>query len=123
VPDDPSPRRLTRPLFDAKPEAEVDEEIAFHLEQRIRDYVAQGMDPVAARAAALERFGADVTDVKRVCTDLLAEERRATTRRMWVDDFVHDLRFGLRSARRAPCPHSGSRNLRPLGAPRSRPRW
>jgi len=100
--DTPSHGRAAKRLFDAKPEVEVDEELAFHLEQRVRDYVARGMDPAAARAAALERFGADVSDVKRVCAELLAEDRRATRRRMWLDDLAQDVRFGMRSARRAP---------------------
>ena len=32
-----------------KPEAEVDDELRFHLEQRIRAYIASGMTPDAAR--------------------------------------------------------------------------
>lgn len=99
--DIPPQGRPAKRLFDAKPEAEVDEELAFHLEQRIRDYVAQGMDPAAARAAALERLG-DTSDVRRVCAELLTDDRRATRRRMWLDDLAQDLRFGLRAARRAP---------------------
>ena len=34
--------------FEPKPQVEVDSELAFHLEERVRDYVARGMDPVAA---------------------------------------------------------------------------
>ena len=47
-----------------------------HLEARVRDYVARGMDPAAARAAALERFG-DLNGVRRQCTEPLKEDRRA----------------------------------------------
>ena len=88
-------------LLKPKPEAEVDSELAFHLEQRVRDYVARGMDPAAARAAALERFG-DVSGVRAECTQLLTDERRAESRRDWLDDLRQDLRFGARSLRRAP---------------------
>ncbi len=42
--------------FQPAPEAEVDGELAFHLEQRVRDYVARGMTPEQARAAALEHL-------------------------------------------------------------------
>jgi len=87
--------------FEPKPQVEVDSELAFHLEERVRDYVARGMDPVAARAAALERFG-DVTSVRDECAQLLAEERRAVARRDWLDDLRQDLRYGVRSAVRAP---------------------
>jgi predicted permease len=79
----------------------VDDELAFHLEQRIRDYMARGMDPAAARAAALERFG-DLKGVRNVCTQLLKEDRRAEARRDWFDDLRQDLRYGVRSALRAP---------------------
>jgi hypothetical protein len=36
---------------------EVNEELQFHLEERIRDYVDRGMSPEAARDAAVRRFG------------------------------------------------------------------
>jgi predicted permease len=93
-------RRRSSPLA-PEPQAEVDEERAFHLEQRIRDYMARGMDPAAARAAALERFG-DLNGVRTVCTQLLKEDRRSVARRDWLDDLRQDLRFGVRSALRAP---------------------
>ncbi|HKG93376.1 MAG TPA: ABC transporter permease [Gemmatimonadaceae bacterium] len=98
--DRKSGRRPGR-LLDARPQAEVDDELAFHIEQRVRDYVARGMDPEAARAAALERLG-DLRGVRRECAQLLAEDRRAAGRRDWLGDLRQDLRFGVRSALRAP---------------------
>ena len=86
--------------FESAPQAEVGDELQFHLEQRISDYVAQGMDTATARATALERFG-DVSDVQRECTQLLREDRRALARRDWLADLRQDLRFGLRSAMNA----------------------
>jgi hypothetical protein len=86
--------------FESAPRAEVGDELQFHLEERIRDYVAAGMDPVTARATALARFG-DVTDVQRECTQLLEEDRRALARRDWLADLRQDLRFGVRSAMHA----------------------
>jgi predicted permease len=88
-------------LFRGEPAAEVDDELAFHLEERIREYEAGGMDPAAARAAALERFG-DVKGVKEECVELLSADRRAEARRDWLDDLRQDLHFGVRSALRAP---------------------
>ncbi|HEX2187337.1 MAG TPA: ABC transporter permease [Longimicrobiaceae bacterium] len=88
-------------LFEKAPQAEVDDELAFHLEERVREYVARGMDPDAARAAALERFG-DVEGVRGECAQLLAEDRRAEGRRDWLQDLGQDLRYGVRSALRAP---------------------
>ena len=52
TPHDHEDRRIIPP----KPDVEVDEELAFHLEQRVADYIARGMDPAAARGAALERL-------------------------------------------------------------------
>ena len=98
---DASSRDPRAPFLPPKPRAEVDDELAFHLEQRIRDYVARGMDPDAARAAALERFG-NVEAVRRDCTQMLEADRRTANRRDRLDDLRQDLRFAVRSAFRAP---------------------
>jgi hypothetical protein len=87
--------------FERTPQAEVDDEISFHVEERMREYIARGMDPAAARAAAFERLG-DLGVVRSECTQLLSEERLADARRDWFDDLRQDVRFGLRSALRAP---------------------
>jgi predicted permease len=87
--------------FRAAPQAQVDAELEFHLEQRIRDYESRGMTPDAARAAAHARFG-DVGGVRRECADMLAADHRAADRRDWLDDLRQDLRYGFRSLRRAP---------------------
>jgi hypothetical protein len=47
-------------------EAEIDEELRFHLELRMRDNRAAGMSEEAARADALRRFG-DYEQVKQEC--------------------------------------------------------
>ncbi|HEU4631225.1 MAG TPA: ABC transporter permease [Gemmatimonadaceae bacterium] len=98
---DQPPRKRGARLLPPKPEAEVDDELAFHLEQRVRDYVARGMDPDTARRAAEARFG-DVGGVRRECAELLGEDRRATSRRDWLGDLRQDVRFGVRSALRSP---------------------
>ena len=98
---DASSRDPRAPFLPPKPGAEVDDELAFHLEQRIRDYVARGMDPDTARAAALERFG-NVEAVRRDCTQMLEADRRTENRRDRLDDLRQDLRFAVRSAFRAP---------------------
>ena len=87
--------------FEPPAQAEVDDEIRFHVEERIREYVARGMDPAAAKAAALERLG-DLRAVRSECTQLLEEDRMAGARRDWFDDLKQDLRFGVRSAVRTP---------------------
>ena len=90
-----------RQIVPRKPRTEVDEELRFHLEERIRNGVAAGMTPEAAREAALERFG-DIASVRDECTQLLTADRRAQARRDWIDELRQDLHFALRSAARAP---------------------
>ena len=92
--------RSARP-FQPAPEAEVDDELSFHLEQRIRDYIARGMAPDEARAAAIERFG-NVSGVRSECAELLEADRRAANRRDWFGDLRQDLRYGVRSSLRTP---------------------
>ena len=89
------------PFVPPKPQAEVDDELGFHLERRIQDNIKRGMSPEAARRAALERFG-DVAGVRQECAQLLAADRRAEARRDWLDDLRQDLRFAVRAAVRAP---------------------
>ena len=47
-------------------EAEIDDEIEFHLEMRTLEYVRQGMPEDAARAAALAAFG-DLRKIRNAC--------------------------------------------------------
>ena len=92
--------RKARP-FQPAPESEVDDELSFHLEQRVQDYIARGMTPDEARAAAHERFG-NVSGVRTECAELLEADRRAASRRDWIGDLRQDVRYGIRSAIRAP---------------------
>src|SRR4051812_15721406 len=101
--DRSDPNRADRDLriVPSKPEAEVDDELRFHLEERIQAYIASGMTPEDARRAALDRFG-DVRGVRAECAQLLSADRKAEARRDWLDDLRQDLRFAGRSAMRAP---------------------
>ncbi len=90
-----------RRLFAQEPRAEVEDELRFHVERRVQDYIARGMDEQSARAAALARIG-DLKSLQEECTDLLVSERRAGRRRDWLGDLTQDIRFGLRSALRVP---------------------
>ena len=98
--DKPARGRTFR-IFPPSPAAEVDDELAFHIEERVREYVARGMDPESARAAAIARLG-DLNTVRQECTQMLDDDRRAAQRRDWLDDLRQDLRYGVRSALRSP---------------------
>ncbi len=71
-------------------EADVDDEMRFHLEMRAREYEARGFAPRAARRAARERFG----DVDRVAGWLRAHDRRQERERH-VREFLNILRQNL----------------------------
>jgi putative ABC transport system permease protein len=89
--------RLTKPDV----AADVDDELAFHVEMRVQDYVRRGMSPEDARREALARFG----DVAPVRDALVEHDRHAETReqrREFFGDLAQDIAFGFRSLRRAP---------------------
>jgi predicted permease len=72
---------------------ELDEELHDHIEQKTKEYAAGGMNPKDARRAALLELGG----IARV-----AEECRDTRRVNWIQDFLQDLRYGLRMLRKSP---------------------
>src|SRR4030095_1708084 len=74
-------------------DAELDEEMRYHLERDVERRVARGMSPVDARAAAHRGFG-NVT--------LLTEEARAASRVDVIEQVAQDTRYALRGFRRAP---------------------
>jgi predicted permease len=82
-------------------EREVDSELAFHLEMRVRELVEQGMTPDAARAAALGRFG-DLDSITEACRDLGRRRDRDMRRAEWFTELRHDLRYAVRGLRASP---------------------
>src|SRR5688572_4322315 len=82
-------------------EADVDDEVAFHLDMRVAELVARGWSPEAARAEALRRFG-DRHHWSVAMTAVDRERSELEQRGEWFDDLEQDLRFGVRSLLRAP---------------------
>ena len=72
--------------------AEVDDEMAFHLQQEIDANIARGLSPGEARRAALRDFGG-VTQAAEAVRDV---------RTMWLDAAWRDVRYGVRSLGAAP---------------------
>lgn len=93
-------RRYLR-FWGPDPEADVDDEFAFHLEMRIEELRAQGLSPAAARDRALRGFG-NIKDIKRICTTLAEEREHAMRRTQWWSDWRHDLRFAIRQLTVSP---------------------
>src|SRR5687767_14604783 len=84
------------PLF-----REVDEELAFHLEMRIRELVARGMDPAEARREAERQFG-DLPSMRRRLLHLGHERNRTMRRTEWLAELGQDLAYGFRTLARNP---------------------
>jgi predicted permease len=78
---------------------EVEEEIALHIEMRVRDLRSRGMDESEARIEAKRRFG----DVERARLQLQTAARareRRQTRREWLAGWREDFRYALRALSR-----------------------
>lgn len=89
------------PETEAEALREADREVEAHLAMRADALVAAGMEPEAARAEALRRFG-DVEEARR---SLVIAARRRGRRRRWrtrLEEARRVVGHGLRRARRAP---------------------
>jgi putative ABC transport system permease protein len=82
-------------------EADIDDEIRFHLEMRERDFLADGLPAAAAREEALARFG-DPAKVARWLRDHDTRRFRRHRRIEAMSDLLQDARYGLRRLWKAP---------------------
>jgi predicted permease len=80
---------------------EVRDELAFHLEMRVRELIAQGRTPDEARAEARRRFG-NLQSTSATCRALANERDIAMTRASTIDGLRQDVRFALRHLVRNP---------------------
>jgi putative ABC transport system permease protein len=74
---------------------EVAGELDFHLEMRTREYIARGLDPAAAREAALRRFG-DFERVRSTCREIGQRRDKDMRRREYFGELRQDVIFALR---------------------------
>ena len=96
----PSWRRYLR-FWRADVRADVDDELAFHLEMRRRDLEARGLANDAARAEAERRFG-DVRTVRDSCVTIDERRFRRANRAEVMSHMWSDLRFAARGLRKSP---------------------
>src|SRR5947209_6001866 len=87
------PLRLRSIFQKNRTELDLSEELQFHLQNQIDEYVAQGMNPKEARHAAFRSLGG-IEQAKEECRDA----RKVNL----IDNFLQDVRFGLRILRRSP---------------------
>src|SRR5687768_2338701 len=102
----PSIRPMTRwtrfrRMFGLEPKADVDAEIAFHVEMRIRELIDEGETPERARRLALHRFG-DVDRARQECVAINQRRRRHMDRAEFFTELKQDLAYAVRMMRRTP---------------------
>src|SRR5580693_5899202 len=88
-----APLRLRSILLRRRVEQELDEELQFHLENKIAEGIAHGLSPKQARYRALRAM--DGLEQRK-------EEMRDMRRIHWLTDFLDDAQYAIRSLRRTP---------------------
>ena len=90
-----------RRMFGPDPADDVDEELAFHLEMRVRELVEHGETPERARELALQRFG-DYHQSRRECVVIDQRRRRHMIRSDYLAELRQDVGYSIRMLRRTP---------------------
>ncbi|HMF61344.1 MAG TPA: permease prefix domain 1-containing protein, partial [Vicinamibacterales bacterium] len=83
--------RLTNVFRPGGIERELDEELQFHMDERIRELTATGMPRDEATRQVARRFGNRLR---------LREESRDVKLLPWLDSLVRDVRLGMRMMRK-----------------------
>jgi putative ABC transport system permease protein len=78
-----------------------DDEIEFHIEMQTRRFIAAGLDPAAARAKALARFGSQQR-AREASRAIALDMETLMTRSAWWPSLAQDVRFALRVLRASP---------------------
>src|SRR5438093_6127713 len=78
---------------DRRRDEELDDELASHLRMAVADRITRGESPEAAERAGRRELG-NGTHIKEVTRELRPG--------IWLERFVHDLRYGARGLRRRP---------------------
>jgi putative ABC transport system permease protein len=80
---------------------EVDDELAFHLEMRTREYIERGMDPAAARRQAEKRLG-DVREMRTALAALGRGRNSQMQRTEYFSELRQDIGFAWRQLVKNP---------------------
>jgi predicted permease len=92
---------LRLPPNRARLERELDDEVAFHIEERVAALVACGMSERDARDAAARRFG-NVDELREFCQSIEVPRMRRMRLHDVVDAWMQDLRLAVRQFKRSP---------------------
>ena len=90
-----------RRLFGLEPAADVEAELAFHVEMRVRELLEQGESPERARRLALERFG-DYESARQECVAINQRRKRHMQRTQFLTELRQDVGYAFRMLRRTP---------------------
>jgi hypothetical protein len=81
--------------------AEVDDELAFHIEMRTAELVARGVEPERAGDSARARFG-EPDEPRRQCIAIAKRRHRRMVRAETLSELRQDVAFALRTLRKQP---------------------
>jgi putative ABC transport system permease protein len=90
-----------RKLFGLEPKSDVEAELAFHVEMRIRELIEQGETPERARRLALDRFG-DYESARQACVEIDQRRRTRMDRAEFFTELKQDIGYAFRMMRRTP---------------------
>src|SRR5688572_10318331 len=94
-------KRLRSRFWRASVDDEVDAELEFHVEMRVQELTAAGMDPADARRAAIGRFG-DIHRVNATCRRIGRGRDRDMRRTEYFSELIQDATFAWRQLIREP---------------------
>src|SRR5215831_341728 len=86
-------RRLSLPFRRGQIEAEISEELLYHVERQTTENISRGMSPDEARRAALSELDG-VEKIKEECRDMRVTQ--------WLETALQDCRFEIRTFRTRP---------------------
>jgi len=93
--------RRFRQIFGPEPRSDVDAELSFHLEMRVRELMARGETEERARELAAQRFG-DYEASRRECVVIDERLERSMAQAAYLREIRQDAAYALRTLARAP---------------------
>lgn len=93
-------RRYLR-FFGPDLDADIHDELAFHIETKEKEFIAQGCSPQEAHRRAATHFG-DLQEVSTMCREIDEQRARELNFSERIRDWWKDLRDAFRVLRRAP---------------------